>query len=627
MDCYSLPPLTEPCPQGSRCGICRGCGLGEEVRVLLPKLIFAFPCELKASPGVPSNLDDGNTALKESAEAGSPRVVIYGYDGLPMQPVAPPSPDYVLGPEHLPSPDYIPSPEHPPSPVKIPYGPQSEYTEYLAPSDDEAPLEDQPLPIDVSPTVASPGYVADSDLDEDLKEDPEDDHADYPADGRDGDDEPSDDDDDTDDEDKEPFEDEEDDKEKEEHLALVDSSVVLPAEDIEALEANKPVPTPRSPHTIILFPHTRLCRARKTVRLESSMSASIKACIARHASLLSPSLNVPSLPLPFPSPLTTSPTDTGAPLGYRAARIRIRALLPSTSSRTDILETDVLPQKRACLTTLAPRFEVGESFAAGAARQPGPTESDLRRYRVKQEGYGITSTWDEIVDTLIEIALTTLEGVDQRVTELDTTVRDRPDHRRKAILLDREAMYACEAWTGSEDRSAAIAAHVKTLEAQVAALIAQTSSLQTQLTTKIAPKKRTTRATPATTTIPTTTVTDAQLQALIDRGVAIALAERDADRSRNGDNNNDSGTGGRRQELALMCDRMFLEESAKVKRYVDGLPDMIHRSVKASKPQSMQEAIEFATELMDKNMLTHAQRQAKHKRKFNDTSRKNQNQQ
>ncbi|GKD59400.1 hypothetical protein Tco_1296909 [Tanacetum coccineum] len=40
------------------------------------------------------------------------------------------------------------------------------------------------------------------------------------------------------------------------------------------------------------------------------------------------------------------------------------------------------------------------------------------------------------------------------------------------------------------------------------------------------PKRRTTRATPAATTTPTTTVTDAQLQALIDRGIAVALAER-----------------------------------------------------------------------------------------------------
>nr|GFD51456.1 hypothetical protein [Tanacetum cinerariifolium] len=112
-------------------------------------------------------------------------------------------------------------------------------------------------------------------------------------------------------------------------------------------------------------------------------------------------------------------------------------------------------------------------------RQPGPTKSDLRRCRVEQTGYGITDTWDEIVDTLIEIASTTLEGVNQRVTELDTTVRqrtdkfevrfeeaqddrallrarvntlfrDRPDHRHTSMLLDKEAMHAHEAWSGSE---------------------------------------------------------------------------------------------------------------------------------------------------------------------------------
>nr|GFC20827.1 reverse transcriptase domain-containing protein [Tanacetum cinerariifolium] len=49
-------------------------------------------------------------------------------------------------------------------------------------------------------------------------------------------------------------------------------------------------------------------------------------------------------------------------------------------------------------------------------------------------------------------------------------------------------------------------------------------------------------------------------------------------------------------------------------------------SVKASKPQSMQEAIEFATEMMDKKMLAHAERQAEQKRKLEDTSRNNQHQ-
>ncbi|GJV77192.1 hypothetical protein Tco_1508776 [Tanacetum coccineum] len=57
-------------------------------------------------------------ADEEPSDEGPPRVIVYGYDGLPMQPVAPPSLDYVPGPEHPPSPDYVPGPEHPPSPVK-----------------------------------------------------------------------------------------------------------------------------------------------------------------------------------------------------------------------------------------------------------------------------------------------------------------------------------------------------------------------------------------------------------------------------------------------------------------------------------------------------------------------------
>ncbi|GJY75370.1 putative reverse transcriptase domain-containing protein [Tanacetum coccineum] len=61
------------------------------------------------------------------------------------------------------------------------------------------------------------------------------------------------------------------------------------------------------------------------------------------------------------------------------------------------------------------------------------------------------------------------------------------------------------------------------------------------------------------------------------------------------------------KELALMCARMFLEESDKVKRYVGGLPDMIHESVMASKPKTMQDGIEFATKLMDKKIRTFAE--------------------
>nr|GEU94010.1 putative reverse transcriptase domain-containing protein [Tanacetum cinerariifolium] len=551
-------------------------------------------------------------------------------------------------------------------PPRIPYVPEPEYPEYLAPSDDEAPLEDQPLPADASPIAASPDYVADFDP----KEDPEDDQAGYPADGGDGDDEPSDDDADDRDPKEEPFE--EDYEEEEEHPAPADSpdvpivDLVLPARDTEALEADEP----------------------------------------KHA----------------PGSLITQ-------LGYRAAGIKMRALLPSTSRMTDIPEANMPPRKRACLTTPAPGFEIGESSAAGAARQSGPTESDLRRCMVEHAGYGITDTQrTNAFEIRFEDAQYDRALLRARV---NTLFRDRPNHRHTAMLIDREEMYAHEAWAFSMDRSLAIAAHVRTLETHVTALITQTTSLQTQLTTtlgrieKMAPKKRTTRATPVTITTPTTTITNAQLQDLIDRGVAAALAERDANKSRNGDNSNDSGTGGRRQmttprecsytdflkcqpmsfqgtegvvgltrwlekiesvfqisnctvacqvkfasctlqgsaltwwnshmravgqdvvyampwtalkrmitnkyysrgEIQKLESAMFPEESAKVERYISGLPGMIHGSVKASKPQSMQEAIEFATEMMDKKMLTHAERQAEQKRKLDDTSRNNQHQQ
>ncbi|GJT94961.1 putative reverse transcriptase domain-containing protein [Tanacetum coccineum] len=58
-----------------------------------------------------------------------------------------------------------------------------------------------------------------------------------------------------------------------------------------------------------------------------------------------------------------------------------------------------------------------------------------------------------------------------------------------------------------------------------------------------------------------------------------------------------------------------------------GFADMIHGKHVASKNEEMQEAIEMATELMDKRVNTIAERQAENKRKFESTSRNNQNQQ
>ncbi|GJT79803.1 putative reverse transcriptase domain-containing protein [Tanacetum coccineum] len=165
--------------------------------------------------------------------------------------------------------------------------------------------------------------------------------------------------------------------------------------------------------------------------------------------------------------------------------------------------------------------------------------------------------------------------------------------------------------------------------------------------------KRTTRSTPVTPTpnaTPTTTVTEAQLQALIDQGVCCCKAEAEASRLGMATiamalrELSDSLDGLRKWSLclalaiarqlvksnlrlALYKTIMFPEEIDKIEKYIGGLPDMIHGSVKASKPKTMQEAIEFTTELMDEKTHAYAERQAERKRKYDDLSKNNQNQQ
>ncbi|GJW51656.1 putative reverse transcriptase domain-containing protein [Tanacetum coccineum] len=61
------------------------------------------------------------------------------------------------------------------------------------------------------------------------------------------------------------------------------------------------------------------------------------------------------------------------------------------------------------------------------------------------------------------------------------------------------------------------------------------------------------------------------------------------------------------QELDLLCGRMFPEESNKIEKYVGGLPDMIHGSVMASKPKTMQDAIEKFEDISGNNQNQHQQ--------------------
>ncbi|GKG08171.1 hypothetical protein Tco_0334003, partial [Tanacetum coccineum] len=107
-----------------------------------------------------------------------------GYDGLPLQPVAPPSPDYIPGPEDPQTPP-VPQDEDEREPMFVQahdpdYVPEPMYPEYMSLEDDhEFPAEEQPLPPIDSPTAESPGHITESDP----EEDPEDGPVDYPMDG------------------------------------------------------------------------------------------------------------------------------------------------------------------------------------------------------------------------------------------------------------------------------------------------------------------------------------------------------------------------------------------------------------------------------------------------------------
>ncbi|GJX35850.1 mutator type transposase, partial [Tanacetum coccineum] len=134
------------------------------------------------------------------------------------------------------------------------------------------PVEDQPYAKDASPTAELPGYIADSDL---MEDDIDTDSIDYPNEPRTDDE----------DEDKDPEEDLSKEHEPKDEGAKEDESSE-DSDETESFEENETAatpPPPRLPQTRIPFSQTRLRRARKTVRIEPSMPASMEARIAEHA--------------------------------------------------------------------------------------------------------------------------------------------------------------------------------------------------------------------------------------------------------------------------------------------------------------------------------------------------------
>ncbi|GJQ89753.1 hypothetical protein Tco_0000892 [Tanacetum coccineum] len=298
--------------------------------------------------------------------------------------------------------------------------------------------EEQPLPAADSPTANSPGYIPESDPEEDPEEDddedPEEDPADYPADGGDdGDDEdePSDDDED------EEVDIEADDEEEEEHPAPADSTTVaLPAidqapsaEETKTFETDESVATPPPHPAYRVTSRISIPAPVPTPVWSDEEVARLLAISTPSSSPLSlwssPLPQIPSPPLPpILSPLPVSspvpvlspspPASPIRPLGYRAAMIRLRAEAASTShslplpppiilsyTRPDAPSSGTPPfyllstdrRKDRPEVTLPPRKRADYGFVATIDRE-------IMRDLERDVGYGITDSWDEIVEAM-----------------------------------------------------------------------------------------------------------------------------------------------------------------------------------------------------------------------------------
>ncbi|GJW41053.1 hypothetical protein Tco_0066898 [Tanacetum coccineum] len=377
---------------------------------------------------------------EEISEGGIPRVIVLGYDGLPIQPVAPPSPDYIPGLEDPQTPP-VPQDEDEREPMFVQahdpdYVPEPIYPEYIPLEDEHEFLaEEQPLPPVDSPTAESPEYVTESDPEEDPEEyeddETEDGPVDYPMDG--GDDGDDDDGDSSRDDANDEDEDDEDEEEEEEHLAPADSTIVVPIDE--------PVFPPEGTEPVIPPPSTDITiGARITVRPQTSIS------LPPEAETL---IDTVTAALPSP-PLPPLPPSLYIP--------------PPVDRRDDIPESEQLPHKRLCLSTLGSRYEVGESSTARPTRVRGidygffsMVDAEERRQGIRDVGVTELAELHEHntqdLYALLEDAQDSRSRISQRVDmdsqRVDLLMGDMMTLQETLWMVEEEAYASREAWAHS----------------------------------------------------------------------------------------------------------------------------------------------------------------------------------
>nr|GEW17177.1 hypothetical protein [Tanacetum cinerariifolium] len=125
----------------------------------------------------------------------------------------------------------------------------------------------------------------------------------------------------------------------------------------------------------------------------------------------------------LPPPALPSPHILPIPLPSASPPLQ----LLSSDRRADRPEVTLSPRKRLSIVHFL-GYEAGESSVVAAARPiegrradygfVDSVKAEIRRRRAEDIGYGIRDTWIDLRDVAEEEALTTLEGVNTRVTEL-----------------------------------------------------------------------------------------------------------------------------------------------------------------------------------------------------------------
>nr|GFA63283.1 hypothetical protein [Tanacetum cinerariifolium] len=339
-------------------------------------------------------------------------------------------------------------------------------------------------------------------------------------------------------------EDPEEDPEEEDHPAPANSVVVAltatdqapSAEETEPFEIDESAATP-PPH-----PAYRMT-AKISIPAPIPMPAWTDSEVVRLFAMSSPSASPlspwssppPQIPFPPLPPILSphSPVLSPAPppspirsLGYRAAMIQLRdeaastssppLQVPSASRREDIPEVTLPPRKRLDIA-LGPRYEVGESSYAAAARPAGglradygfvaTVEREIMHDPEREVGYGITDSWDEIVETLQRAPVSIDTELGRYVREFETKVRqdtdeiymrlddeqteqqllagrlnmlfrDRRAHAYTHHLMETEARMSREAWVRATDAGDLIHGEVMSLRTTVLGQMSEIRELQ-----------------------------------------------------------------------------------------------------------------------------------------------------